>query len=221
MSLKLPMFLKFVSIQGWFFLLLVATLIFGCTSNPPKDMDDICEIFEQNRSWYKASVKSKRKWGAPVHVPMAIMYQESSFKANAKPPRKKILGVIPGRRPSSAKGYAQAQSPAWREYGKSSGNRFADRNDFADSVDFIQWYMDRSQKLNGISKWNAKQQYLNYHEGWTGYRKKTYRSKGWLVKGADNVEARSNKYAQQLKECERNLNKGCCLLYTSPSPRDS
>ena len=208
MSLKLPMFLKFVSIQGWFFLLLVATLIFGCTSNPPKDMDDICEIFEQNRSWYKASVKSKRKWGAPIHVPMAIMFQESSFRANAKPPRKKILGVIPGRRPSSAKGYAQAQTPAWKEYSRSSGNRFADRNDFSDSVDFIQWYMDRSQKLNGISKWNAKQQYLNYHEGWTGYRKKTYRSKGWLVKVADNVEARSNKYAQQLKECERNLNKG-------------
>ena len=208
MSLKLPMFLKFVSIQGWFFLLLVATLISGCTSNPPKDMDNICEIFEQNRSWYKASVKSKRKWGAPIHVPMAIMYQESSFRANAKPPRKKILGVIPGRRPSSAKGYAQAQTPAWKEYSRSSGNRFADRNDFSDSVDFIQWYMDRSQKLNGISKWNAKQQYLNYHEGWTGYRKKTYRSKGWLVKVADNVEARSNKYAQQLKECERNLNKG-------------
>ena len=208
MSLKLPMFLKFVSIQGWFFLLLVATLIFGCTSNPPKDMDDICEIFEQNRSWYKASVKSKRKWGAPIHVPMAIMFQESSFRANAKPPRKKILGVIPGRRPSSAKGYAQAQTPAWKEYSRSSGNRFADRNDFSDSVDFIQWYLDRSQKLNGISKWNAKQQYLNYHEGWTGYRKKTYRSKGWLVKVADNVEARSNKYAQQLKECERNLNKG-------------
>ena len=208
MSLNLPVFLKFVSIQGWFFLLLVSTLISGCTSNPPKDMDNICEIFEQNRSWYKASVKSKRKWGAPIHVPMAIMYQESSFRANAKPPRKKILGVIPGRRPSSAKGYAQAQTPAWKEYSRSSGNRFADRNDFSDSVDFIQWYIDRSQKLNGVSKWNAKQQYLNYHEGWTGYRKKTYRSKGWLVKVADNVEARSNKYAQQLKECERNLNKG-------------
>ena len=208
MSLKLPMFLKLVSIQGWFFLLLVATLISGCTSNPPKDMDNICEIFEQNRSWYKASVKSKRKWGAPIHVPMAIMHQESSFRANAKPPRKKILGVIPGRRPSSAKGYAQAQTPAWKEYSRSSGNRFANRNDFSDSVDFIQWYMDRSQKLNGVSKWNAKQQYLNYHEGWTGYRKKTYRSKGWLVKVANKVEARSNKYAQQLKECERSLNKG-------------
>ena len=208
MSLNLPVFLKFVSIQGWFFLLLVSTLISGCTSNPPKDMDNICEIFEQNRSWYKASVRSKRKWGAPIHVPMAIMHQESSFRANAKPPRKKILGVIPGRRPSSAKGYAQAQTPAWKEYSRSSGNRFADRNDFSDSVDFIQWYMDRSQKLNGVSKWNAKQQYLNYHEGWTGYRKKTYRSKGWLVKVANKVEARSNKYAQQLKECERNLNKG-------------
>ena len=62
--------------------------------------------------------------------------------------------------------------------------------------------------MNGVSKWNAEQQYLNYHEGWTGYKKKTYRSKGWLVKVAKRVEARSNKYARQLKECEKSLNKG-------------
>ena len=127
-----------------FLLTLLATL--GCSSNPPKDPDNICKIFEENRGWYKDSVKAKRKWGAPIHVPMAIMYQESSFRANAKPPRNTFLGVIPGRRKSSAKGYAQAQSPAWKDYVKASGNRFADRNDFADSVDFIQWYIDRTKK---------------------------------------------------------------------------
>ncbi len=208
MSLNLSGYFNFRLIRGGSFILLVAVLSSGCGSNPPKDMDNICKIFEENRNWYRASVKSKKKWGAPIHVPMAIMYQESSFRANAKPPRKKILGVIPGRRPSSAKGYAQALSPAWKDYTRSSGNRFADRSDFADSVDFIQWYMDRSQKMNGVSKWNAEQHYLNYHEGWTGYKKKTYRSKGWLMKVAKRVEARSNKYARQLKECESSLNKG-------------
>jgi len=189
-------------------LLLVLVVSIGCSSNPPKNPDNICKIFEENRDWYKDSVKAKRKWGAPIHVPMAIMYQESSFRANAKPPRNKFLGVIPGRRKSSAKGYAQAQSAAWKDYVKASGNRFADRNNFADSVDFIQWYIDRTQKVNGVSKWNAEQQYLNYHEGWSGFRKKTYRSKGWLVNVARKVETRSKKYSEQLKECENKLKRG-------------
>ena len=189
-------------------LLLVLVVSIGCSSNPPKNPDNICKIFEENRDWYKDSVKAKRKWGAPIHVPMAIMYQESSFRANAKPPRNKFLGVIPGRRKSSAKGYAQALSPAWGDYVKASGNRFADRNNFSDSMDFIQWYIDRTQKVNGVSKWNAEQQYLNYHEGWSGFRKKTYRSKGWLVNVARKVETRSKKYSQQLKECENKLKRG-------------
>ena len=130
------------------------------------------------------------------------------FSSYAKPPRNKFLGVIPGRRKSSAKGYAQAQSPAWKDYVKASGNRFADRNDFADSVDFIQWYIDRTKKVNGVSKWNAEQQYLNYHEGWSGFQKKTYRKKSWLVKVARKVEARSKKYSQQLKGCEKELRRG-------------
>ena len=189
-------------------LLLVLVASIGCSSNPPKNPDNICKIFEENRGWYKDSVKAKKKWGAPIHVPMAIMYQESSFRANAKPPRNKFLGVIPGRRKSSAKGYAQALSPAWRDYVKASGNRFADRSNFADSVDFIQWYIDRTQKVNGVSKWNAQQQYLNYHEGWSGFRKKTYRSKDWLVKVARKVETRSKKYSEQLKGCEKKLKRG-------------
>ena len=197
---------SFKLLIAFFLLTLLATL--GCSSNPPKDPDNICKIFEENRGWYKDSVKAKRTWGAPIYVPMAIMYQESSFRANARPPRNKFLGVIPGRRKSSAKGYAQAQSPAWKDYVKASGNRFADRNDFADSVDFIQWYIDRTKKVNGVSKWNAEQQYLNYHEGWSGFKKKTYRSKSWLVKVARKVEARSKKYSQQLKGCEKELRRG-------------
>ncbi len=196
----------FNSCRSIFLLVLIVSV--SCSSNPPKNADNICKIFEENRGWYKDSVKAKRKWGAPIYLPMAIMYQESSFRANAKPPRSKFLGVIPGRRKSSAKGYAQALSPAWKDYVRDTGNRMADRNDFGDSVDFIQWYIDRTQKVNGVSKWNAEHQYLNYHEGWSGYKKKTYRSKGWLENVARQVDARSKKYAEQLKECERSLRQG-------------
>ena len=39
---------------------------------------------------------------------MSFVYQESSFKADARPEREKILGFIPWFRPSSAVGYSQA-----------------------------------------------------------------------------------------------------------------
>ena len=39
---------------------------------------------------------------------MAIIKQESSFIADAKPDRRKLLGFIPWKRKSSARGYAQA-----------------------------------------------------------------------------------------------------------------
>ena len=59
MSLNLSVYFNFRLVRGGSFLLLAAVLISGCGSNPPKDMDNICKIFEENRSWYKASVKSK------------------------------------------------------------------------------------------------------------------------------------------------------------------
>ena len=46
--------------------------------------------------------------GAPVHVQMAILHQESKFIPNAKTPRKYFLGIVPWGRQSSAYGYAQA-----------------------------------------------------------------------------------------------------------------
>ena len=51
------------------------------------------------------------KWGTPPHIAMAIMKQESSFVADALPPRAYLLWVIPWGRVSPSYGYAQAQPP--------------------------------------------------------------------------------------------------------------
>ena len=56
---------------------------------------------------------------------MAIIRQESSFDPNAAPERNKLLGFIPWKRPSSAKGYAQAVEGTWEEYKKETNNRRA------------------------------------------------------------------------------------------------
>ena len=180
----------------------------GCASKVPSDSDDICKIFSEKSSWYKESKQASRRWGTDISVMMAIIYQESSFKSRAKPPRKKVLGVIPGRRPASAYGYSQAIDSTWRDYKKSTGRRGADRNDFGDAVDFVGWYNDQSQRKNNINKSDAYNLYLAYHEGQGGFAKKTYRKKKWLKNVARKVAGRSARYQSQLDKCEGRFKRG-------------
>lgn len=188
-------------------LLCSVALVSGCASLP-SEPDNICSIFREKPHWYKASKAATKRWGAPVYMPMAIMYQESSFNAKAKPPMRYFLWVVPIGRGSSAYGYAQAQNASWSEYQKEAGSMFSDRDDFSDAVDFIQWYMNKSQKRNGVSKWDAYHQYLNYHEGHGGYARGTYKNKSWLLGVASKVDRRAKKYSAQYASCKESLDKG-------------
>ena len=190
--------------------LLLASLVLltGCLSRPPENSDNICHIFDEKRSWYKHASRSSRRWGTDITVMMSMMYQESSFKARAKPPRTKILWVIPGPRPASAYGYAQATNETWRAYKRSTGNRGADRNKFHDAIDFIGWYNDQSQKHNNINKDDAYHLYLAYHEGQGGFSKRSYRKKQWLKDVATKVSGRAATYRAQLNGCEKRFKRG-------------
>jgi len=183
----------------WFLLILI--IFSGCSTGPPKHINNACRIFDEKSSWYKAAQKSYKKWGVPVHVQLAIMHQESRFISDAKPPRQKLFWFIPWTRPSSAFGYAQVKDSTWDWYKDKTGNWFADRDDFADAVDFIGWYGNVSSRTLKISKWDAYGQYLAYHEGHGGYRRKTYLKKKWLIQVAKKVKANAEHYAQQLKQC--------------------
>jgi hypothetical protein len=177
----------------------------GCAASPPKDPDNICAIFKEHRSWYDAAVDARDKWGVPVHVPLAMMYQESSFKHNAAPPMEYFLGFIPIGRASDAYGYAQAKTMTWDDYVRETGNSWSSRSDFDDAMDFMGWFIYKTNKINGVSKWDAKRLYLNYHEGWGGYKRGSYRSKRWLIKVSDKVEARAKRYAVQYRGCKDDL----------------
>ncbi|PKF60215.1 hypothetical protein CW745_16210 [Psychromonas sp. psych-6C06] len=187
-------------------LIFIFTLLIlsGCATPPPKNPDNICEIFFEHRDWYKASKKMNEKWGTPIHVPLAMMYQESSFKHNAAPPMQ-YFWFIPIGRASDAYGYAQAKTMTWDDYQRETGNSWASRSDFDDAIDFMGWFTHKTQKVNGVSKWDAYAQYLNYHEGWGGYKNKSYNKKPWLIKVSRTVDARSKKYAAQLRGCKENL----------------
>ncbi len=148
------------------------------------------------------------RWGVPIPVQMAIIRQESRFRDDAKPPRRKLLGMIPWTRPSSAYGYGQVKDETWDWYIQKTGNRGADRDDFDDAIDFVGWYGSVSHRSLGISKWDAYSQYLAYHEGHGGFKRKTYRKKSWLMKVAHRVQVKAKQYSVQLARCEDRLGRG-------------
>jgi hypothetical protein len=180
----------------------------SCGTTPPSDVEDICAIFQEKGKWYRAAKKSEKRWGTPIHVQLSIIHQESSFRFNARPPRRKLLGFIPWTRPSDAYGYAQALESTWDTYRKETGHRFADRNDFDDAIDFVGWYTNKSQKLAGISKWDPYNQYLAYHEGQGGWLKKSYRYNRKLKETARRVDYRAREWGAQLRGCEDDLDDG-------------
>ena len=63
------------------------------------------------------------------------------------------------------------------------------------------WYMNQTRDRNGVSLTDARNQYLAYHEGHTGFARQTYNSKAWLVGVAGKVEARSMMYRDQIAAC--------------------
>jgi hypothetical protein len=175
----------------------------GGNFSAPKNLDDACAIVRQRPTYLAAMNATERKWGIPVSVQMATMYQESKFIGNARTPHRYALGVIPMGRQSSAYGYSQALDGTWEEYQDDQRRRSARRDNIRDATDFIGWYMDESSRTLGISKSDAASQYLAYHEGRTGFANGSYNAKAWLVTVAQNVGARAAKYRAQLASCRR------------------
>ncbi len=180
----------------------------ACSTSPPKNMANSCSIFEEKSGWYDDARDSFKRWGVPIHVQLAIIHQESRFTSDAQTDMEYILWIIPSGRKSTAYGYAQVKDATWEWYIKSTGNSGADRDDFADAVDFIGWYGKKSYDTLKISKWDAYNQYLAYHEGHGGFKRKTYQQKPWLMKVAVKVKKNASRYAAQLKTCEQELNSG-------------
>ena len=191
-------------------LIFIFFLISACSSIP-KNTSDSCSIFNERYLWYKYTKKTEQKWGTPIYLQLAIIKMESDFDWLAKPERQKIFKVIPYKRPSSSFGYSQAVKGTWDQYKKETKNKLATRARFRDSVDFIGWYTDKTEKLLKISKKDVYRQYLAYHEGWGNY--KNYKNNQKVIILAKKVTEQANKYRNQLKKCQKRLNKNKYIIF--------
>ena len=191
-------------------LLILFIIISGCSSIP-KNTSNSCSIFNEKYMWYKHAKKTESKWGTPVYLQLAIIKMESSFDWLAKPPRQKLFKVVPYKRPSSSFGYSQAVKGTWKQYKKETGNKFATRTRFKDSVDFIGWYTNKSSKLLKIPKNDAFKQYIAYHEGWGNY--KNYKKNEKVISYAKKVKKYSDQYKTQLIKCKKKLNRKKFIVY--------
>ena len=192
------------------FLLIIIIFISGCSS-VPKNISNSCSIFDQRYLWYKHAKKTEKKWGTPVYLQLAIIKMESSFNRFAKPPRQKLFKVVPYKRPSSSFGYSQAVKGTWKQYKDETGNKFATRSRFKDSVDFIGWYTNKTEKILKVSKNDAFKQYIAYHEGWGNY--KNYKKNNKVINLAKRVEKQSNIYKQQLSKCKNSLSTSKYIIF--------
>ena len=179
----------------------------------PKYPSNACKIFGDRYLWYKHVKKSSEKYGAPIHIILAFVNKESGFNRWAKPKRTKLFKVIPYKRPSSSFGYSQAVKKTWDLYKTETNNPLALRARFKDSVMFIGWYINKTNKINNIPLGDSYRQYLNYYLGWGNFSKKIYKTDKKAIILAKNVQKQSNIYKSQLRECQKSLDRNKYIIF--------
>ena len=193
------------------FIICFILIILSSCASAPKNTSNSCEIFSEKYLWYKHAKKTEKKWGAPIHIQLAIIKKESDFDWLARPERTKIFKVIHYKRKSSSFGYSQAIKGTWAQYKKETNNRLAARLRFKDSVDFIGWYIDKTNKLLKIPKTDSYRQYIAYHEGWGNY--KNYKKNEKVIIFAKEVRKQAKQYKKQLNKCKKKLNRNKYIIF--------
>ena len=191
----------------------IILLFLTSCSSVPKYPQNACKIFGENYLWYKSAKKSSKKYGAPIHIILSFVNQESGFNRWAKPKRSKLFKVIPYKRASSSFGYSQAVKKTWELYKTETNNHLALRTRFKDSVMFIGWYISKTNKINKVPLNDSYRQYLNYYLGWGNYAKKTYKTDKKSIIYAKKVEKKSKIYKNQLRGCQKSLDRNKYIIF--------
>ena len=188
-------------------------LFIASCSSVPKYPENACKIFSEKYFYLKYSRAASKKWSVPISSILAVIKKESAFKRFAKPKRTKLFKIIPYRRPSSSLGYSQAVNKTWELYKKENNKPMALRISFKNSSDFIGWYFWKTNKINKISFTDTRNMYLNYYLGWQAFKNKAYQNDKKAIIFAKSVEKQSKIYKNQLRECEKSLDRNKYLIF--------
>jgi hypothetical protein len=163
----------------------------SCASAPPpRQVESLCGLFAERADWREAAQRAGERWQVPPALLLAVIHQESRFRAEARP-WWRLLGLVPVAPASSAYGFGQATNGTWRDYRRATGRRGARRDDFSDAIDFVGWYADVIHRATRVAKDDAYHLYLAYHEGPGGFARGSHREKPWLLEVARRVAARA------------------------------
>ena len=195
------------------FIYFVIFFFLSSCSSVPKYPANACKIFGEKYLWYKHAKKSSEVYHVQIHIILAFVNKESGFNRFAKPPRKKLFKIIPYKRESSSLGYSQSIKKSWKAFKTETNSPLALRTRFKDSVNFIGWYINKTNKINKIPLNDAYRQYLNYYLGWGAYAKQAYRTNKKAIIYAKNVERQSNIYKGQLNKCQKGLNRNKYIIF--------
>ena len=192
---------------------LIIFFVLASCSSVPKYPQNACKIFGENYLWYKHAKKSSEVYGVPIYIILAFVNKESGFNRWAKPPRQKLFKIVPYKRPSSSLGYSQAVKKTWELYKSETNNPLALRTRFKDSVMFIGWYIKKTKQINKVPTKDSYRQYLNYYLGWGNYAKKVYKTDKDSILYAKSVEKQSKIYKNQLRECQKSLERKKYIIF--------
>lgn len=144
-------------------------------------------------------------WGVLVQVLMVMMYQEFFFKYDVLLLCYYFFGFIFWGWVSFVYGYVQVKDEIWVDYKCEVGGWGVSCDDFVDVLDFMGWYIQKSQWVNGVFKWDVYGQYLNYYEGWGGYCNCSYDVKLWLKNVLQKVQFCVLLFGVQYCSCQQEL----------------
>jgi len=171
-------------------MVLAGSFLLGASpASADKNLQDACTIMSERPGWYTAATDVSRKWDVPVSVILAVIYQESRFKAFAEAER------------SSAFGFAQALDGTWGWYKQATNAANAKRTSFTDSADFIAWYLVQTRERIGLPISDIASHYIAYHEGHAGFRSSRWTKKLRLMDISQKVAGMAARYDRQLRTC--------------------
>lgn len=144
---------------------LVACGLYGAAQQAHAQTQDMCALMARNPGWADAVRSASLTWKVSPGTILAVIDQESRFKATAKG-----AGAVNANSVRNF-GFAQANLRTWNWFLRDTGRASGSRSNFALSADFVGWHFTEMETRTGIPRSQFVSHYLIYKLGEGGFRR--------------------------------------------------